>query len=169
MSTGEDDERKRKLAHLRDKAKRKKADGGGGGDADGDGERERAGAGRGLVAEAEAEEDGGARQVMKFRNYQPYDASLAAPATQPDAPAELTAGRGSGARSADEKEPAEVDVIKRELEQFKTEELNVVPKKPNWDLKAQVEGRLEKLKRRTQRAIVDMLRDKLRKEGEGDL
>ena len=43
-------------------------------------------------------------------------------------------------------------------------ELNIIPKKINWDLKAQVEGKLAKLKTRTQRAIVELLREKISKE-----
>jgi len=42
----------------------------------------------------------------------------------------------------------------------------VVPKKPNWDLHSQVEGRLDRLKRRTQRAIVEILREKLQQQQE---
>jgi hypothetical protein len=61
-------------------------------------------------------------------------------------------------------EEEEKSLIKRELRQFMNdagEQVNIVPKKANWDLKNQVEGRLEKLQRRTQRAIVDMLRQKM--------
>jgi coiled-coil domain-containing protein 12 len=39
-----------------------------------------------------------------------------------------------------------------------------MPKKPNWDLKVQVEGKLLKLKNRTQKAIVEILREKLAEE-----
>ena len=62
----------------------------------------------------------------------------------------------------------EGDVIKRELAQHTEEELNIVPKKPNWDLKSQVEDRIQKLKRRTQRAIVEILREKLAAESRND-
>ena len=61
------------------------------------------------------------------------------------------------------------DIIKEELAQYKEEELNIVPKKPNWDLKVMMEERIQKLKRRTQRAIVEILREKLAaEEAEGD-
>lgn len=141
--SGEEEDRKAKLAALRAKAKRKKAGGEGGegeGEVDGEGEGEL----------------GDDKRHIKFRNYQPYDASLGGA----DNPAPVPP-----ATSGKHKEP-EMSVIQKELEQFKTEELNVVPKKPNWDLKSQVEGKLEKLKRRTQRAIVDMLREKMAKEAE---
>lgn len=137
----EEEDRKAKLAALRAKAKRKKA----GGEGEGVGEGEREG------GEGDTEGLGEDKRHIKFRNYQPYDASLGGTDQSPPA--------------ARQKEP-EMSVIQKELEQFKTEELNVVPKKPNWDLKSQVEGRLEKLKRRTQRAIVEMLREKMAKEAE---
>mmetsp|Transcript_32809 Transcript_32809/g.50195 ORF Transcript_32809/g.50195 Transcript_32809/m.50195 type:complete len:171 (+) Transcript_32809:26-538(+) len=38
------------------------------------------------------------------------------------------------------------------------------PRKPNWDLKRDIKGKLDKLERRTQRAIVEMLRRRLEKE-----
>ena len=60
-----------------------------------------------------------------------------------------------------ESKKEETDIIKRELAQYNEEELNIVPKKANWDLKSQIEGRMNKLKRKTQRAIVDILREKL--------
>ena len=34
---------------------------------------------------------------------------------------------------------------------------NVQPKKPHWDLQRDVQGRLDKLERRTQRAIVELM------------
>lgn len=41
------------------------------------------------------------------------------------------------------------------------EELNIAPKKANWDLKRDVEKKLEKLSRRTQRAIVEIIRERM--------
>ena len=63
------------------------------------------------------------------------------------------------------------DIIQRELALLQNEELNVVPRNANWDIKAQVQGRLDKLKRRTKVAIVELLRQKImdqQKEGDGD-
>ena len=42
--------------------------------------------------------------------------------------------------------------------------LNIAPKKPDWDLKRDVEKRMSKLHRRTQRAIVDLIRQRLEQE-----
>lgn len=35
--------------------------------------------------------------------------------------------------------------------------LSVAPKKPNWDLRRDVEPKLEKLERRTQRAMIQLM------------
>lgn len=55
------------------------------------------------------------------------------------------------------------DVLAKELEGMDDGEgeIQLGPKHPNWDLKAPIEERLAKLNRRTQRAIVDILRGKL--------
>jgi coiled-coil domain-containing protein 12 len=64
---------------------------------------------------------------------------------------------------------ADSDIIKNELRQFQDEEeLNILPKNNNWDLKKQLEPKLEKLRRRTQRAIVDILREKMAEESESE-
>ena len=61
------------------------------------------------------------------------------------------------------------DIIKNELRQYaEEEELNILPKNNNWDLKKQLEPKFDKLRRRTQRAIVDLLREKLAEEGDSD-
>lgn len=52
-------------------------------------------------------------------------------------------------------------ILEEELEKAEMEEINLVPKKVNADLKQQVAARLEKLNRRTQKAIVEILREKL--------
>lgn len=54
------------------------------------------------------------------------------------------------------------DVLKAELQNLQSEEVNIAPKKINWDLKKHIEPKLEKLKKRTQKAIVEILREKLK-------
>ena len=133
---GEVQARKRRLAELKDKAAKM-----GGG------------------VEGGVDEGGGAK--MRFRNYQPYDASLAAPEQVPEPAA--TAPQAQAKAQAKTEEP--LDVIQKELEELKGSsqqaKVVVVPKKPNWDLQSQVAERLERLQRRTQRAIVEILREKL--------
>lgn len=62
--------------------------------------------------------------------------------------------------------------IKSSIEQFLNEEkgtINIIPKKPNIDLKRHLQPKLEKLNKRTQLAIIELLREKFglsKKEGE---
>lgn len=44
--------------------------------------------------------------------------------------------------------------------------VNVAPKKPNWDLRRDVAKKLEKLERRTQRAITELLQQEQRSANE---
>ena len=45
--------------------------------------------------------------------------------------------------------------------------MDIAPKKANWDLKRDVSRKLGRLEKRTQRAIIDLIREKV--EGGGDL
>lgn len=118
---------------------------------------------------------------IRFRNYQPYDATLKKKhaANEDDlATAKHTISSQNNITnpSAEEssnsnstttaQEHKEVDILTLELSKYKSDnvELNIIPKKINWDLKAQVEGKLAKLRTRTQRAIVELLREKISKE-----
>lgn len=40
----------------------------------------------------------------------------------------------------------------------------LAPRKPDWDLKRDVAKKLEKLEKRTQKAIVELIRDRLKEE-----
>ena len=46
---------------------------------------------------------------------------------------------------------------------------SLAPRKPDWDLKRDSAKKLEKLERRTQRAIAELIRDRLKEGGEKDL
>lgn len=41
--------------------------------------------------------------------------------------------------------------------------LNIAPKKANWDLKRDVAAKLDKLERRTQRCLIEMMQEEERK------
>ena len=101
------------------------------------------------------------KDAMRFKNYKPYDSSLVV-----QEPIETNAVVEKEEVSENKKD--ELDVIKRELAQYNGGELNIVPKKTNWDLKSQKEERMTKLKRKTQRAIVDILREKFAESGDDD-
>lgn len=67
----------------------------------------------------------------------------------------------------------EEDAIQRELRRHEEEhgsggQLNVAPRKPNWDLKRDVAKKVAKLNRLTQKAIVELLREKLAQEAEDE-
>lgn len=98
---------------------------------------------------------------LKFRNYQPRDQSLADNATE-NKEHEIEAT----IENTD-------NLLQKELRMHESEELNILPKSTNWDIKKAFEPKLEKLRRRTQRAIVDFLREKLNSatdsEGDSDL
>ncbi|XP_053681912.1 coiled-coil domain-containing protein 12 [Sabethes cyaneus] len=72
--------------------------------------------------------------------------------------------------------PMDVDSeISTQLEMMKTtiaiEDIdiaNLAPRKPDWDLKRDVSKKLEKLERRTQKAIAELIRDRL-KAGQDDI
>lgn len=44
---------------------------------------------------------------------------------------------------------------------------NLAPRKPDWDLKRDVAKKLERLDRRTQKAIAELIRDRLKSNQEG--
>lgn len=93
---------------------------------------------------------------LKFRNYQPRDQSLV----------EIS-------KANEEEEVGNIiensdNLLKKELRIHESEELNILPKSSNWDIKKSFEPKLEKLRRRTQRAIVDFLREKLNSATDSD-
>ncbi len=46
--------------------------------------------------------------------------------------------------------------------------INVAPKKPNWDLRRDINKKLEKLERRTQRAMIQIMQEQERKKLEAE-
>ncbi|XP_013864245.1 coiled-coil domain-containing protein 12 [Austrofundulus limnaeus] len=88
---------------------------------------------------------------LRLRNYTPEDEELKV-------------------RQVPKVKPASVeDKVKDQLEAANPEPVieevdlaNLAPRKPDWDLKRDVAKKLEKLERRTQRAIAELIRDRLR-------
>lgn len=126
---------------------------------------------------------------IKFRNYKPYDQSLLKGAEASSTPAEsankdtknvsIEVSKDDQTKavtpvSALDKAlaPPPADLIQQELQEVAqkigSNELNIVPKKVNWDLKRHAEFKVEKLRKRTQRAIVEILREKLAENGDGE-
>ncbi len=115
---------------------------------------------------------------LKFRNYQPKDKSLLKLTGKvPDGnDTNTTIAENQPARSnktTTAVEPVKENIILKELENIKKEiggddTINIAPKKINWDLKNQVQDKIHKLKRRTQRAVVEILREKLSQAQDSD-
>nr|XP_025043863.1 coiled-coil domain-containing protein 12 [Pelodiscus sinensis] len=88
---------------------------------------------------------------LKLRNYVPEDEELKK-------------------RKVPQAKPASVeDKVKDQLQAAKPEPIieevdlaNLAPRKPDWDLKRDVAKKLEKLEKRTQRAIAELIRERLR-------
>ncbi len=93
-------------------------------------------------------------RLVKFRNYQPYDAKL-----RPIETEKILTNEENVTTEI-------VDIIKQELSKNSVQEFSVLPKKSNWDLKEQASNKIEKLRRRTQRAIVEILREKMAASGD---
>ncbi|KAK9960657.1 hypothetical protein ABG768_008502 [Culter alburnus] len=88
---------------------------------------------------------------LKLRNYTPEDEELKE-------------------RQVPKAKPASVeDKVKDQLEAANPEPVieevdlaNLAPRKPDWDLKRDVAKKLEKLERRTQKAIAELIRERLK-------
>ena len=129
--------------------------------------RKKAGAGVASKDEAEKkreelEKEEPPAKRPKFRNYAPHDTNLA---TRGDNTIAETSKRPSDKTDGEEELQ---DPIKKQLQQ--AEELEAegdsAPKKPHYDLKEGIELKLLKLKKRTTRAIVSILRERLAADGD---
>jgi len=103
--------------------------------------------------EDDEEHAGKKRFVVRFRNYTPRDENLKAYVLEKPRVYSIA------------KEIAE------KLERIAVEDpdltvLTIAPKKANWDLKRDLEPKLRKLEARTQRALIEMMREKLKAESE---
>ena len=109
----------------------------------------------------------GGEKKLKFRNYLPQSEELA-PAFEPPPLPELQAPPPPVADEDDGDTPAAPapapSAFDAELSRIQADEpegaLNVVPRDPNWDLKRDLEPRAEVLRKRTQKAIVEILRER---------
>ncbi|KAH8923929.1 mRNA splicing factor [Atractiella rhizophila] len=104
--------------------------------------------------------NGDGTEVFRFRNYDPTTGS--AKGHDPSVAEEDTV----------EKEvEGLMDRVILEDEELRGQELdlvNIQPKKPNWDLKRDLDKKLEKLGPQTQRAIAQLIRQRLQGKGEED-
>ncbi|KAB0790452.1 hypothetical protein PPYR_15141 [Photinus pyralis] len=87
----------------------------------------------------------------KFRSYKPEDEKLNEHKLEDAKPGDVEA------EVKDQLSLGKSQVIIDELDIT-----NLAPRKPDWDLKRDVAKKLEKLERRTQRAIAELIRDRLK-------
>ncbi|XP_023520254.1 coiled-coil domain-containing protein 12-like [Cucurbita pepo subsp. pepo] len=90
---------------------------------------------------------------MKFRNYVPHDKELQEGKLVPPVL------------------PKFEDPVATEPPQLKEDPfVNIAPKKPNWDLRRDVQKKLDKLERRTQKALYKLMeeQEKQKQSAEGD-
>ncbi|KAJ7322078.1 hypothetical protein JRQ81_018365 [Phrynocephalus forsythii] len=100
----------------------------------------------------DAGEEGTAKhKELRLRNYAPEDEELKERVVPPAKPASVED------KVKDQLEAARPEPIIEEVDLA-----NLAPRKPDWDLKRDVAKKLEKLEKRTQRAIAELIRERLR-------
>lgn len=111
--------------------------------------------------------------VIRFRNYQPKDATVRAAGSHihvlpaPMAPSVVEEKRGKEElEKALQQSAAAAAAAGAEGSGEGAAPLNIAPKKPNWDLQRDVEQKLQKLEGETKQAIRVLLRERLLKERE---
>ena len=92
----------------------------------------------------------------KFRSYQPTSDTL-------------KKQMFGSAQPVDVSETVESEVANRHLRTLENIDFSdLAPKKPDWDLKRAIEPKLRKLERRTEKAIAEIVRERLQKEASND-
>ncbi|XP_060777742.1 coiled-coil domain-containing protein 12 [Neoarius graeffei] len=100
------------------------------------------------AAEVETEER---HRDLKLRNYTPEDEELKERQVPKAIPASVED------KVKDQLEAANPEPIIEEVDLA-----NLAPRKPDWDLKRNVAKKLEKLQKKTQKAIAELIRDRLK-------
>lgn len=89
----------------------------------------------------EVEDDGIDMPAMKFRNYLPHDE-------------QLRGGKLAPVSLPKFEDPITAETV--EPKQLENPFGNIAPKNPNWDLKRVVQKRIDKLEKRTQKALAEI-------------
>lgn len=95
----------------------------------------------------------------KFRSYMPQDEKIKENAIIADTEA-------SDIESAVQ---SQLELLKSPIVIDEIDIANLAPRKPDWDLKRDVSKKLEKLEHRTQRAIAELIRERLHRNQENML
>lgn len=88
-----------------------------------------------------------------FRSYKPQDETILENAIVPAAATE----------SIEVEVQDQLDMLKTPIVIEDIDIVNLAPRKPDWDLKRDVSKKLEKLEKQTQRAIAELIRERLKK------
>jgi coiled-coil domain-containing protein 12 len=118
---------------------------------------------------AEDEGSSSSKRAISFRNYAPNDDSLdpTEGESQPKR-SKTTASQGQPPSSSSSALEEALQEARQEVStsnNHQNEEISAMtPKKINWDLKRNIEDKIAKLERRTQKAIVELLKARLEKE-----
>lgn len=124
----------------------------------------------------------GEKKVIQFRNYGPIDSTLDQSETMAE---HITKKMRHDMKEENDPSQSELEKALSEAKEENSsshaaskfqKELDATPaslRKVNWDLKRDISKKLQKLERRTQKAIVELLRERLDREAEiesdGDL
>jgi coiled-coil domain-containing protein 12 len=117
--------------------------------------------------EQTSNDDNKETKAVAFRNYAPKDATLQEAGDNDDEPAskkqrtEDTAASSTTSKSVLQQA---LEEAKRDTPAATADVEQSAPKKINWDLKRDIAPKLEKLEKRTQRAIIVMLKERLESE-----
>lgn len=123
----------------------------------------------------------GAAPVLRFRNYRPQEATASATAAElvkpSDAPsvqlakqlaslegplaALPSAASGAGATSSGAASAAADATVAEAAAAADPDSITIAPRKPNWDLKRDVAAKLDALNKQTERALAEMVRQKI--------
>ncbi|CEG65639.1 hypothetical protein RMATCC62417_02381 [Rhizopus microsporus] len=97
-----------------------------------------------------------AEKALKFRSYVPLDDKL-------KEHVEIATPNDVGETIESETKHLTKETLAEHAEKEKEEVdlFNLAPKKPNWDLKRDVEKKLQRLERKTQKAIYEIIRKRL--------
>ncbi|XP_001842700.2 coiled-coil domain-containing protein 12 [Culex quinquefasciatus] len=109
------------------------------------------------ASSAEAEQPAEAIPKPVFRNYRPESEEIQESALEEVQPTDVEREISS-----------QLELMRAPIVIEEIDIANLAPRKPDWDLKRDVSKKLEKLERRTQKAIAELIRDRL-KAGQEDI
>ncbi|KAG4067023.1 hypothetical protein HA402_000014 [Bradysia odoriphaga] len=108
-----------------------------------------------LKRKATSDKDSADSEAKKpiFRSYKPEDETILENAIVP----------ATATESIEEEVQDQLDMLKTPIVIEDIDIVNLAPRKPDWDLKRDVSKKLEKLEKQTQRAIAELIRERLKK------